>query len=145
MKYSAVVVLLFTLSAVGFGQQKTPKEVITAWEKSWNTYDLEAVTQLFVNDSSVTYFSSERAGLIHGIDSLKKHHRGFGFLPGGKVSSNRLWLTELRYLPLAVSATWHFQRPGSPEQRGPVTFILRKDPKGILIAHAHFSNDPKPK
>lgn len=116
-----------------------------AWEKSWNTYDLDAVPQLFINDSSVTYFSSERAGLIHGIDSLVKHHRGFGFVPGGKVSSNRLWLTELRYLPLALTATWHFQRPESPEQKGPVTFMLKKSANGIRIAHAHFSNDPKPK
>lgn len=115
------------------------------WERSWNTYDLDVIQKLFVNDSSVTYFSSERAGLIHGIDSLVKHHRSFGFVSGGKVPTNKLWLTELRYLPAAVTATWHFQRPGSPEQRGPVTFILKEDAKGLRIAHAHFSNDPKPK
>ena len=118
---------------------------MTSWEKSWNTYDLNQVTELFVNDSSVTYFSSERAGLIHGIDSLIKHHRGFGFVPGGKTSVNKLWLTELQYLPLAVTAAWHFQKPGVPEQRGPVTFILKKYPNGFRISHAHFSNDPKPK
>lgn len=144
MKYFFVFALSLVLTA-GYAQGRTAKDLITAWEKSWNTYDLNAVPLLFVNDSSVTYFSSERAGLIHGIDSLVKHHRGFGFVAGGKVSTNKLWLTELRYLPSAVTAIWHFQRPGSPEQRGPVTFVLKMYAKDIRIAHAHFSNDPKPK
>lgn len=134
---------LVILSATCLAQERTPKALIAAWEKSWNTYDLNEVQRLFVNDSSVTYFSSERAGLIHGIDSLLKHHRSFGFVPGGKSSANRLWLTGIRYLPSAVTATWHFQRPDNPEQRGPVTFILKSVPGGKRIAHAHFSNDPK--
>ena len=144
MKYLFCVALLFGLYSAQ-AQYRSEKELIKAWEKSWNTYDLAVVQQLFVSDSTVTYFSSERPGLIHGIDSLMKHHRGFGFVNGGKVSPNKLWLTEVRYLPLAVTATWHFQRPGVVEQRGPVTFILKKNQKGVRIAHAHFSNDPKPK
>ena len=124
-------------------QEKTPEQLMTAWEKSWNTYDLLEVRRLFVNDPSVTYFSSERAGLIQGIDSLVKHHRGFGFVEGGKTSPNKLWLTDVRHRHLSVTAIWHFERPGSPEQRGPVTFILQQDGSGYRIAHAHFSNDPK--
>lgn len=143
MKNFCCIVLLFTaLSAQA--QHRSAQELIKAWEKSWNTYDLDEVKKLFVNDSSVTYFSSERAGLIHGIDSLVRHHRGFGFVPGGKVSPNRLWLTDVRYLTGSVTATWHFQRPDNPEQRGPVTFVLRNS-NGFRIVHAHFSNDPKPK
>lgn len=126
-------------------QSASPVILMRDWEKSWNTYDLNEVNRLFVNDSSVTYFSSERAGLIHGIDSLHRHHEGFGFVRGGKVSVNKLWLAGIRYLPSAITATWFFQRPGSPAQRGPVTFILKKDGKGYRIAHAHFSNDPIPK
>ena len=141
----ARILLLLLCGTSTYAQPQTVKELMTSWEKSWNTYDLNQVTELFVNDSSVTYFSSERAGLIHGIDSLIKHHRGFGFVPGGKTSVNKLWLTELQYLPLAVTAAWHFQKPGVPEQRGPVTFILKKYPNGFRISHAHFSNDPKPK
>lgn len=138
-----LAMFMLVISTTALAQQRTPQLLITAWEKSWNTYNLDDVTQLFVNDSSVTYFSSERAGLIHGIDSLTKHHRSFGFVPGGKSSSNRLWLTETRYLSNAATATWHFQRPGSPIQQGPVTFILKSVPGGYRIAHAHFSNDPK--
>lgn len=139
------LLILFLFVSIGcLGQEKTPRALIGAWEKSWNTYDLNEVQRLFVNDSSVTYFSSERAGLIHGIDSLVKHHKSFGFVQGGKQPTNRLWLTEVRYLKDAsVTATWHFQRPGNDEQRGPVTFILKTVKGGYRIAHAHFSNDPK--
>lgn len=139
-----ILTLLFILlPALGIAQERTPQRLMAAWERSWNTYDLNEVTRLFVNDSSVTYFSSERAGLIHGMDSLLRHHRSFGFVPGGKSATNRLWLSGTRYLPAAVTATWHFQRPGSDEQKGPVTFILKTVPGGYRIAHAHFSNDPK--
>lgn len=144
MKNYLAFLILTTLSAQA--QLRSEQELIKSWEKSWNTYDLNEVSKLFVNDSSVTYFSSERAGLIHGIDSLIRHHQGFGFVPGGKISPNRLWLTQVRYLAGgSVTATWHFQKPDSPEQRGPVTFVLRKSKDGFRIAHAHFSNDPKPK
>lgn len=137
------------LLAIGWyasaAQSASPVILMRDWEKSWNTYDLNEVNRLFVNDSSVTYFSSERAELIHGFDLLYRHHEGFGFVRGGKGSVNKLWLAEIRYLPSAVTAIWFFERPGSPVQRGPVTFILKKDGKGYRIAHAHFSNDPKPK
>ncbi len=136
-----VVVLFGWLSA--YGQEKSQRTLIEAWEKSWNTYDLNEVSRLFVDDTSVTYFSSERPGLIRGIDSLVAHHRRFGFVTGGKASENKLWLSEVRYLPGAVTATWHFQRPGRDEQRGPVSFVLKKMQQGYRIAHAHFSNDPK--
>lgn len=145
MGRTVIFSLLMLSATAGCAQHQNAKSLILAWEKSWNTYDLNEVQQLFVNDSSVTYFSSERAGLIHGIDSLIRHHKGFGFVAGGKTTPNKLWLTEIRYLPAAVTATWHFLKPGSPEQRGPVTFILHRDAKGLRIVHAHFSNDPKPR
>lgn len=136
--------MLLPVTAV-YSQEKSPRLLIEAWEKSWNSYDLNEVKRLFVNDSSVTYFSSERAGLIHGIDSLVKHHRSFGFVAGGKPSTSRLWLTQLRYSPNAVTATWHFRRADNSGQQGPVTFILKSSREGYRILHAHFSNDPKGK
>ena len=147
-QFLCVFLLIQALTAQA--QSRSPRSLIEAWEKSWNTYDLDVVRHLFVNDSSVTYFSSERAGLIHGIDSLVKHHQSFGFVPGGKSSPNKLWLTDVQYIQAHhgrpfVAATWHFQRPGNPEQRGAVTFVLKYSPDWCWIAHAHFSNDPKPK
>jgi hypothetical protein len=142
MKKLLAAVILFSGFSVR-GQERSPEALLAAWEKSWNTYDLTEVSRLFVTDNTVTYFSSERAGLIQGIDSLIRHHKGFGFVEGGKASANRLWLTDVRHRPLSATATWHFQRPGSAEQRGPVTFILQQGGNGYRIAHAHFSNDPK--
>lgn len=142
IRIAALIIIAFGWISAS-GQEETPRDLIIAWEKSWNTYDLNEVHRLFVNDTSVTYFSSERPGLIHGIDSLVAHHQRFGFVAGGKVSGNRLWLSDVRYLPGAVTATWHFQRASGNEQKGPVSFVLKKVPQGYRIAHAHFSNDPK--
>lgn len=42
--------------------------------------------KLFLKDDRVTYFSSEKQGVIKGYEALLKHHEGFGFVKGGKVS-----------------------------------------------------------
>lgn len=60
------------------------------WTDMWNRYDLDRVDQLFVADSTVTYFSPERDGLIRGINALRLHHHGFGFVPGGKDQAGRI-------------------------------------------------------
>lgn len=143
MKKYFLLIFLIPNGAI-HAQKSSPKELINAWVKCWNTYDLNEVNKLFVSDTSVTYFSSERPGIIKGIDSLHRHHERFGFVAGGKKSESKLWLTEARYYREEVTATWHFQRTGSPEQRGPVTFILKREGSGYRIRHAHFSNDPKP-
>ena len=116
----------------------------------WNRYDLDRVDALFVRDARVTYFSSERPGLIAGIDALREHHRGFGFAPGGADRGSRLWLEGLQAHTygkvVLVTATWLFQRRGSDKtQRGPVTLVLLSEGGGCRIAHAHFANDPPPK
>lgn len=141
-RFAIVIVFsLVPLAARAQGEQ-TPAALIQAWTKSWNTYDLREVRRLFVSDSTVTYFSSERRGFIRGIDSLVAHHRRFGFVEGGKSSPNKLWLTHTVFRKGWVAATWHFQRPGSVPQLGPVTFVLATDGSTWKIQHAHFSNDP---
>lgn len=82
------------------------------------------------------------------MDALQKHHKGFGFVKGGKDSEAKLWLTETHYTDLdgsiLVVAIWHFSRPGADaEQKGPVSFIIIENAAGYVIHHAHFSNDPK--
>ena len=120
-------------------------EAVEAWVQLWNTYDLNDVRTLFLDDARVTYFSSEKQGLIKGIDSLVRHHSEFGFVVGGKETDNRLWLEDVDVQEFegfaAVKADWLFQRSDSDGvQRGPVSilYILTKD--GWRIAHAHFSN-----
>jgi hypothetical protein len=118
------------------------------WVAMWNRYDLDQVDALFVRDARVSYFSSERPGLIAGIDALKEHHRGFGFVPGGADKGSRLWLEAVEAhtwgRAVVVTATWFFERANAkkPPQRGPVTLVLTPDGARCRIAHAHFANDP---
>ena len=120
---------------------------VRAWVDMWNRYDLDQVDALFLRDARVTYFSSEKAGLIAGIDALRAHHRGFRFVPGGADRGSRLWLEDARAQTyggaVVVAATWFFQRAGSTTpQRGPVTLIMVREGATCRIAHAHFANDP---
>ncbi len=121
------------------------KEAVDRWVRFWNTYDLDEVEHLFLTDDRVTYFSSEYEGLIKGYGSLVKHHEGFGFIPGGKETGNRLWLEDVDIEEFnqtaVVKADWMFQRKGSDKvQRGPVTIVYVTVDGAPRIAHAQFSN-----
>ena len=120
---------------------------VRAWVDMWNRFDLDRVDALFIHDARLTYFSSEKPGLIAGIDAVRQHHRGFGFVPGGADRGSRLWLETVQAHTygnvVVVTATWLFQRAGSATaQRGPVTLLLLGDGGKCRIAHAHFANDP---
>jgi ketosteroid isomerase-like protein len=124
---------------------KFKQNIIEEWVKIWNTYDLSQVEKLFLNDARVTYFSSEKQGIIKGIDALVKHHEDFGFVNGGKTHSNKLWLEGIDIEDFGdaviVLAIWCFQRGGSDKvQKGPVTIIYVQIGDGWRIAHANFSN-----
>ena len=123
-------------------------EVIDRWLDLWATYDLNRLEEIFWNDPNCSYFSSEREGLIKGYNALIPHHRGFGFISGGKTPGNTLWLEELDVListqTAVVSAIWYFGDKTQPKdsiQRGPVTFVLLKDKdQQVKIGHTHFAN-----
>jgi ketosteroid isomerase-like protein len=123
---------------------------VRAWVDMWNRFDLDRVDALFVRDARLTYFSSEKPGLMAGIDAVRQHHRGFGFVPGGADRGSRLWLENVHAKThgnvVVVTATWLFQRAGATTaQRGPVTLVLLGEGAGCRIAHAHFANDPQVK
>ncbi|MEW5980984.1 MAG: hypothetical protein AB1806_01280 [Acidobacteriota bacterium] len=121
--------------------------LIDAWERMWNTYDLNQVAELFVPNSSVTYFSSEAKGVIPGIDALRVHHEALGFVPGGKEQPNKLWLEDrgIRWHGgvATVVAIWLFSKQtgehSSTLQQGPVTFVVVPWGTTYRIAHAHFA------
>lgn len=120
-------------------------QLIERWVSFWNSYNLDQFDALFVSGDTVTYFSSERGGLITGFVALRQHHAGFGFVSGGKPSANRLWLSEMAVRPASgaalVLATWHFQRAGAPtKQHGPVTFVVVPHAGELRIAHCHFAD-----
>jgi len=123
------------------------RSLIEAWVAVWNTYDLDALPSLFVDDERLSYFSSEKPGLIHGYPAVLAHHRGFGFLEGGKVSQNKLWLEEVASHDLGgatlTTAIWFFQRPDGSGQWGPVTLVSVPGADHPRFLHLQFANYPK--
>ena len=120
-------------------------DLVEEWVLFWNTYDLSKVTELFLTDQRVTYFSSEKEGAIKGFDALLEHHKEFGFIPGGREHTNRLWLedvdVEVFKSCAVVTGVWFFQRGGSEKiHRGPVTLLYVIVGDIYKIAHANFSN-----
>jgi hypothetical protein len=103
------------------------------------------VDTLFVADETVTYFSSEKEGLITGIDSLRKHHSGFGFVSGGRKQENRLWVEDISINLVGstpvVAGTWYFEKSGTVDeiQKGPFTAVYVNKEGRYRIAHMHFA------
>lgn len=120
---------------------------VNAWVEIWNTYDLDQVDRLFLQDARVSYFSSEKEGAVIGIDAVREHHRGFGFVEGGKDQPNKLWLEDLHTSTFedstVVTGIWFFQRSDGTLQRGPVTIVYVKKGGEFRIAHMHFANYPE--
>jgi hypothetical protein len=125
----------------------------------WNAYDLDRVRELFLDDARLSYLSSEREGVIHGMEALLEHHRGFGFVPGGKEQPNRLWVEEVGVDLFGAAAVltgiWFFQRgapvgsdlsgePAALPQRGPVTFVCVFQGGRWWFVHMNFSDYPTP-
>ena len=120
---------------------------IDAWVALWNSYDLTLVDELFVTDSRLTYFSSEKEGVIQGIEAVREHHRGFGFVEGGKPAEKELWVEDIVTSSFGTSAVvssiWYFgDRTQDREmvQHGPVTFVYVLEGSDYRLAHLHFAN-----
>lgn len=122
------------------------KQLIDAWVSMWNSYDLALVEKLFLVDSRVSYFSSEKEGLIRGIDAVRKHHAGFGFVDGGKKQENKLWVEDIHVQVFGsatiVAGIWYFQKESNESaqiQKGPFTFVCVKELNEWRLAHLNFS------
>ncbi len=112
----------------------------------WNSYDLNEVEELFLDDPRLTYFSSETEGVIRGMEAVLEHHRGFGFVPGGEAKGTRLWLDDLSVDLLGdvavVTGLWFFQtddQSTDEPQKGPVTFVSVLDSGDWRFVHMNFS------
>jgi hypothetical protein len=122
------------------------QELTDSWVAMWNTYDLAMVDELFLQDSRVSYYSSEKEGLIQGIQAVREHHVGFGFITGGKPQDNKLWVEDVRISQFASSAVvagiWYFQRASDDKesvQKGPFTFVCVQQGDKWRLAHLNFS------
>ena len=123
------------------------ERLVASWVALWSSYDLDGVDDLFLQDARVTYFSSEKEGLIRGIENIREHHRGFGFVPGGKKAERELWVEQVESDDfgdtLVVSAVWYFgdrKKPAAENQRGPMTMIYVRTAGEFRIAHLNFGN-----
>ncbi|MFV1986449.1 MAG: peptidylprolyl isomerase [Gemmatimonadota bacterium] len=123
-----------------------PDVLIAAWVGMWRTYDLDRVRELFLPDARVSYLSSEREGLIAGLDALIEHHVGFGFVSGGAEPSAELWVEDVEGVSYGntavVTGVWYFGDPASrgEAQRGPMTVVYTLYGDEYRIAHMHFAN-----
>jgi hypothetical protein len=132
------------------GQKEKPKasfdvdKRVGDWVAMWNSYDLNEVDRLFVTDDRLTYLSSEKEGALQGIEAIRDHHRGFGFVAGGKEQSNKLWVDSLVTTDLGgtavVAGIWYFERPDGSLQRGPMTIVYLWEGEEYRIVHMHFAN-----
>ena len=121
--------------------------LVREWVEMWNSYDMDQVHRLFLNDDRLTYFSSEKEGVIRGMDAVLEHHRGFGFVSGGESKPSRLWVEGLRTDLLGEAAVitgiWFFE--SAPEsaaepQKGPVTFVCVREGGKWRFVHMNFSS-----
>ncbi len=152
-RFAAVVLILSTFGCSP-SRQTAPiskpevDQLINQWLDLWSSYDLEMLDDIFWNDANMTYFSSEKRGLIKGFDKMRSHHEGFGFVSGGKQPAKSLWLEEIdiTFQPdfAVVAGIWYFGDRSAPKdsiQNGPVSFIILQDKEGkAKIAHTHFAN-----
>jgi len=142
-----VSVALASASASSAGPSAEAERLVASWVALWTSYDLDQVNRLFLQDDRVTYFSSEREGLIRGIENVREHHRGFGFVPGGKKAERELWVERLESDDfgdtLVATAVWYFgdrKKPAAENQRGPMTMVYVRAAGEFRIAHLNFGN-----
>ena len=129
------------------GPSAEAERLVSSWVALWSSYDLDRVDDLFLQDARVTYFSSEKEGLIRGIEKIREHHRGFGFVPGGKKAERELWVENVESDDLGdtlvVTAIWYFgdrETPAAENRRGPMTMVYVRAGGEYRIAHLHFGN-----
>jgi ketosteroid isomerase-like protein len=123
----------------------TPEQLLEAWVDLWGSYDLDTVSDLFLMDDRLTYFSSETEGLLSGFDRIVEHHRGFGFVPGGSERDRVIWVGDTNITRFGdtalITAIWYFGDPAVPDeaQHGPMTVLALRTSDGYRIAHMNFA------
>ncbi|MGE0159613.1 MAG: amidohydrolase family protein [Gemmatimonadales bacterium] len=124
----------------------TPQAVLEGWLAMWRAYDLDRVSELFVNDDALTYFPSDRQGVIEGFAAVEAYHRGLGFTPGGFDPENELWLENVVVSDFedsaVVTAIWYFgaRLTRRVAGRGPLTMVIARTGSGFRISHVALGN-----
>ena len=123
-------------------QNFNTQKAIDRWVDMWKTNDMTLVDKLFISGPELTYFSSEIETLMQGLDAVREHHKNFGFVDGGKETSNKLWVEDLYSVSLGTTAVvtgiWFFRKNAWQTQKGPFTFVYTHGGNDFLLAHVHF-------
>jgi imidazolonepropionase-like amidohydrolase len=135
-----------TRPAATGGGAATPNALLEAWLGMWRRYDLDRIDEVFVRDDALTYFASDREGLIEGIDAVREYHAGLGFVSGGFDPENELWLEQVTIADFGesavVGAVWYFGSRVNrlAARRGPMTMVFASTSSGFRISHLHFGS-----
>jgi hypothetical protein len=126
----------------------TPRALLDSWLTMWRTYDLAPMREIFVVDDALTYFPSDRQGLIAGFDAVRDYHTDLGFVAGGFQPERELWLEDVIIADFeesaVISAVWYFGSRANiaAAGRGPLTMVLARTGAGYRITHVNFANYP---
>ena len=124
----------------------TAQQALEYWLALWRRYDLDRLGEIFLDDSTLTYFSSDSEGIKEGYDAVVEHHRDLGFVSGGFQPENELWLEDTLIADfeesVVVTGVWYFGNRISRETagRGPMTMVLVRTTAGYKISHIHLGN-----
>jgi hypothetical protein len=87
--------------------------------------------------------------VIRGWDEVREHHINMGFVGGGTVPEEALWVDQLTSDAfgdaVVVSAIWLFGDRSVPRdsvQQGPMTAVYVRTDGEYRIAHMHFAEYP---
>ena len=124
----------------------TAQDLLEGWLAMWRRYDLDRVADLFVNDDALTYFPSDREGLIEGFLAVREYHEGLGFVAGGFQPESEMWLEQVTVADFdesaVIGAVWYFGTRVNRRAagRGPLTMVLARTDLGFRISHLNFGN-----
>ncbi|MBM4183328.1 MAG: amidohydrolase family protein [Gemmatimonadetes bacterium] len=131
---------------VAGGGAASTQALLDAWLAMWRPYDLDQVAALFVNDDALSYFPSDREGLIQGYAAVRGYLEGLGFVSGGFQPESEMWLEEVTVSDFGesavVGAVWYFGNRLNRRAagRGPLTMVLARVGEGWRISHVNFGN-----
>jgi len=124
----------------------TPQALIESWLAMWRSYDLDRVADLFVDDDALSYFPSDREGLIEGFTAVRAYLEGLGFVAGGFQPESEMWLEQVNVSDFGesavVGAVWYFgnRQNRRAAGRGPLTMALARVGEEWRISHVNFGN-----
>ncbi|HET9950103.1 MAG TPA: amidohydrolase family protein [Longimicrobiales bacterium] len=122
----------------------SPRAMLEGWLDMWRRYDLDRADQLLLADDALTWFPSDGEELIEGHEAVRAYLERIGFVSGGFLPENELWVEQATISDFGDSAVigglWYFGRRADRERaaRGNLTLVLVREGAGWRIAHVSF-------